>query len=64
METRASVEDEKQAMLDEFAMLGEWMERYEYIIELGKKLPGLDDARHLTGQMNAGSCTQLSVTPS
>ena len=40
-----TVEDEKQAMLDEFTLLGDWMQRYEYIIELGKKLPGLDDAR-------------------
>lgn len=26
-------------IVDEFSMFDDWMERYEYIIELGKKLP-------------------------
>lgn len=45
IEPHPSVEEEKAAILDEFALLGDWMQRYEYIIEMGKKLDGLPDAR-------------------
>ncbi len=31
-----AIQDE---IIDEFSMFDDWMERYEYIIELGKKLP-------------------------
>lgn len=31
-----AIQDE---IIDEFSMFEDWMERYEYIIELGKKLP-------------------------
>ena len=31
-----AIQDE---IVDEFSMFDDWMERYEYIIELGKKLP-------------------------
>lgn len=31
--------DEQQAIADEFALFGDWTERYQYLIELGRKLP-------------------------
>lgn len=42
------------AIQEEFAFFGDWSERYQYLIDLGRKLPPLDDAlkdeRHrLTG---------------
>jgi cysteine desulfuration protein SufE len=30
-------------IVDEFSMFDDWMERYEYIIELGKSLPLIDE---------------------
>ena len=30
-------------IVDEFAMFDDWMQRYEYIIELGKSLPLIDE---------------------
>lgn len=33
----------EQEIVDEFSIFSDWMEKYEYIIELGKKLPPLDD---------------------
>ncbi len=30
-------------IVDEFSLFDDWMERYEYIIELGKKLPIIKD---------------------
>ena len=30
-----------QSIVDEFALLGDWSERYQYLIDLGKRLPDL-----------------------
>jgi len=34
------VQDE---IIDEFSLFGDWMEKYEYIIDLGKSLPLIDE---------------------
>ena len=34
----------QQEIIEEFAGLGEWMERYNYLIDLGKNLPVIDQA--------------------
>lgn len=34
-----SIKEIQDEIVDEFSMFDDWMERYEYIIELGKKLP-------------------------
>ena len=36
-----SVEEAAAALLDEFAGLGDWSERYQYLIELGRELPAM-----------------------
>lgn len=33
----------QEAIVEEFSMFDDWMERYEYIIELGKSLPLITD---------------------
>ena len=40
METIAAIQAE---IVEEFDMFEDWMEKYEYIIELGKSLPMIDD---------------------
>ena len=40
METIATIQAE---IVEEFDMFEDWMEKYEYIIELGKTLPMIDD---------------------
>lgn len=34
-----TIEEKQQEIIDEFAIYDDWMEKYEYIIELGKELP-------------------------
>jgi len=34
--------DKEQEIIDDFAIYDDWMEKYEYIIELGKDLPQID----------------------
>ncbi len=38
-----SIEDIQNEVIDEFAMFEDWMQRYEYMIELGKSLPLIDE---------------------
>ena len=33
----------QQEIIDEFSMFDDWMQRYEYMIELGKSLPQIDE---------------------
>lgn len=38
-----SIEHIQEELIDEFAMFDDWMQRYEYMIELGKSLPLIDE---------------------
>lgn len=46
-----SIAKKEQELLEEFSMFEDWMQKYEYIIELGKDLPIIDaqykDEKHL-----------------
>jgi len=37
-----SILEEEQAVIDEFSVFEDWMDKYEYIIELGKSLQVID----------------------
>ena len=38
-----SIESIQQDLVEEFEMFDDWMQRYEYMIDLGKSLPLIDD---------------------
>ena len=38
-----SIKSIQDDIVDEFSMFDDWMDRYEYIIELGKSLPLIED---------------------
>jgi cysteine desulfuration protein SufE len=38
-----SIEEIQNEIVDEFSMFEDWMDRYEYIIELGKSLPIIEE---------------------
>lgn len=38
-----SIEGIEKEIVDEFELFDEWSDKYQYIIELGQKLPSLDD---------------------
>ncbi len=52
MKTIKAIQDE---IVDEFDMFEDWMQRYEYMIELGKSLP-LIDAEHKTDENIIKGC--------
>jgi len=39
-----TIKEIQEEIVDEFAMFDDWMQRYEYIIDLGKNLPLIDEA--------------------
>ena len=39
-----SIESRQQEIIDEFSFFEDWMQKYEYIIELGKDLPLIDES--------------------
>ena len=38
-----SIKEIQEEIIDEFSMFDDWMQRYEYIIELGKSLPLIEE---------------------
>lgn len=38
-----TIKETQNEIVDEFSMFDDWMQRYEYIIELGKGLPLIDE---------------------
>lgn len=39
-----SIQEKEAEIIEEFSMFEDWMEKYEYIIELGKDLPLISEA--------------------
>lgn len=38
-----SIEDIQQEIIDDFALYDDWADKYEYIIEIGKTLPDMEE---------------------
>jgi cysteine desulfuration protein SufE len=49
-----TIKEIQEEIIDEFSMFDDWMERYEYIIELGKSLPLINDAYKLESNLISG----------
>lgn len=39
----SNIQEIQEEIVDEFSMFDDWMQRYEYMIELGKSLPLIDE---------------------
>src|SRR5258708_18040083 len=38
-----SIKEQQDEIIEEFAFFGDWMDKYEYIIQLGKELPLIEE---------------------
>ena len=47
------------ALVDEFDFLGDWEERYRYLIEMGQALPGLPEAERTDDTRVKGCVSQV-----
>ena len=49
-----TIKEIQEEIIDEFSMFEDWMERYEYIIELGKSLPLIKDCYKIEENLIVG----------
>ncbi len=49
-----SIETKQQEIIDEFEVYDDWMDKYEYIIELGKELPLIDESKKTDDRLIEG----------
>jgi cysteine desulfuration protein SufE len=49
-----NITEKEQAIIDEFLIYDDWMDKYEYIIELGKDLPIIDASKKTDDRLIKG----------
>ena len=49
-----SLEESKQSIIDDFSMFDEWLDKYEYIIELGKKMDSFPENKKTDDRLIKG----------
>jgi cysteine desulfuration protein SufE len=59
-----SAEAAQAAIAEEFAFFGDWTERYQYLIDLGRKLPPLPAEARTEANKVAGCQSQVWLTAS
>jgi len=55
----ATIDDALTELVDEFDLLGDWEERYRYVIELGRELAPLTDAERTEPYKVRGCASQV-----
>src|SRR5690606_19081314 len=56
-----TIKEKQQEIVEEFAFLEDWEQKYEYIIDLGKELKGLDSARKTDENLIKGCQSQVWI---
>ncbi len=51
-----------EELADTFELLGDWEERYRYLIDLGRKLPPMPDSDHTDANKVRGCMSQVWLT--
>ncbi len=54
MTENETLDEAKRNIVDEFTFLGDWTQRYEYIVDLGRRLDGLPDEMRLDSHLVPG----------
>jgi cysteine desulfuration protein SufE len=60
----AAAEAAQDAIIDEFAFFGDWTERYQYLIDLGRKLAPFPEAWKTEANKVHGCQSQVWLVPS
>lgn len=56
-----TMQELEQEIIDEFAIYDDWMDKYEYIIELGKDLPLIDSSKKTEDRLIKGCQSRVWV---
>jgi cysteine desulfuration protein SufE len=57
-----TIEQQKQELLEEFELFDDWMDKYNYIIEMGKDLKGLPEENKTKQFLISGCQSQVWLT--
>ncbi len=49
-----TIEEKQQEIIEEFSIYDDWMDKYEYIIELGKELPVISEEKKTDDRLIEG----------
>ena len=49
-----TLKEKQEQIVDEFSLYDDWLDKYEYLIELGKNLPGLPDGKKTEDRLIKG----------
>jgi len=58
-----TIKEIQEEIIDEFSMFEDWMERYEYIIELGKSLPLINETYKIEENLIVGCQSKVWLHP-
>ena len=61
--TEPSAAEAQQAIADEFAFFGDWAERYQYLIDLGRRLPPFPDECKIEEHRLHGCQSMVWIVP-
>lgn len=56
-----TIQEIQDEIIDEFAMFDDWMQRYEYMIDLGKSLPLIDESLKIDENLIKGCQSKVWV---
>ena len=56
-----TIEQTKQQIIEEFAFFDDWVQRYEYIVDLGKNLDGLPEELKIEAYRVSGCQSQVWI---
>ena len=62
-EATATAREAQQQIAEEFAFFGDWTERYQYLIDLGKQLPPLPEAAKTEANRVHGCQSMVWLVP-
>lgn len=57
----SSIQERQEEIIEEFSMFEDWMQRYEYMIELGKSLPLIDEKHKIEENIIKGCQSKVWV---
>lgn len=61
--TEATAAEAQTAIIEEFAFFSDWSERYQYLIDLGKRLPALPDDAKTEANRLLGCQSKVWIVP-
>ena len=60
----SAIQNAQQEIIDEFGLFDDWTGRYQYLIDLGRKLPPLPDAERIDANKVDGCQSQVWIVVS